>query len=110
MHHNEEDEDEENEATENATEEVMMLRQRDESQVIKYTPEAEKKTRPKLTPQNLIQRIKTVKLRGTIGSVAQNLFDLYTIEIPPSWLETVSMHTKFQENLFLRYVKVCPHE
>ncbi|CAF3189831.1 unnamed protein product [Rotaria sp. Silwood2] len=97
---NAEDEDEETEANENVTEEMVMLRQRDESQVIKYTPDSEKKTRPKITAQNLIKRIRAIGRFGTMGTVSQNMFDLFSIEITVHLLETVRFHTMFQKNFF----------
>ena len=101
-------EDEENtEVTENVSEEVVVLRQRDESQLIKYTPESEKKMRPKITSHNLIKRIKTGTRSLTIGTVAQNIFDLFSIEIPIALLETVSLSILYQKNFFRRCVTVC---
>ncbi|CAF3989486.1 unnamed protein product [Adineta steineri] len=103
-HHNDEEVDEEKEAAENVSEEMVMLRQRDESQIIKYIPESEKKSRPKITPQNLIQRIRATGRFGTIGSAAQNIFDLFEIEISSLLLETVRFHILFQKNHFYHCV------
>lgn len=103
---NAEDEDEETEASEAVTEEMVMLRQRDESKIVKYTPQSEKKMRSKITPQNLIKRIKTTGRFGMIGAVAQNLFDLFSIEISGHLLETVRFHTLFQKNFFRHRVTV----
>lgn len=106
---NAEDEDEEAEATENVTEEVVVLRQRDESQVAKYTPESERKIRSKITPQNLIKQIKHTSHRGTIRAISQNIFDLFSIEVPIKLLETVSLHTIYQKNCFYRFATVCSY-
>lgn len=105
--YNDENDDEENESTENVTEEVVILRQRDESHVFKYTPDSEKKTRPKITAQNLIQRIKAAGRHETIGAIAQNIFDIFSIEIPTMLLESVCLHTLFQKNNFHRLISVC---
>jgi hypothetical protein len=106
-HANDEDEDEGQEATENVSEEVVMLRQRDESQVTKYTPESEKRTRPKITAQALVQRIKAAGRFTTMGTAAQNMFDLFSIEISKSQLETIRFPTMFQKNRFYHSVMVC---
>ena len=101
-----EDEDEETEVSENVTEEMVMLRQRDESQVIRYTPENEKKTRPKVTGENLIKRIKATGRFGTIGAAFQNMIDLFSIEIPVKYLEAVRFRTIIQKNFFRHRVLV----
>lgn len=107
---NDENENEEEESTENVTEQVVVLRQRDESRVFKYTSDSEKKTRPKVTPHNLIQRIKNIGCQGTIGSIAQNMFDLFSIEIPIGLLDSVGIYTLFQKNRFRRNILVCQNQ
>jgi hypothetical protein len=108
---NNENENEENEATENVTEQVVVLRQHDEtSKVFKYTPDSEKKTRPKVTPEILIEQVKKIGRRGTIGSIAQNIFDLFSIEISIELLNSVVFYTLSQKNRFRRNVFVSRNQ
>ncbi|CAF1664350.1 unnamed protein product [Rotaria magnacalcarata] len=92
------DGEEEEETAENVTEEVVILRQKENTNKLsKYTPESEKKQRPVYTQDTYVTYVKSVGRRTTVNNCAQILFDLFNIEFTPTLLESISLHTLFHQ-------------
>uniref|UniRef100_A0AC34F083 Uncharacterized protein n=1 Tax=Panagrolaimus sp. ES5 TaxID=591445 RepID=A0AC34F083_9BILA len=93
------EEEEEAEEQETVAEQVVILKERDDNEkIVRYTPGAEKKLRPKFTAISLVERIKASGRHASHGTCAQNIFDLFAIEISFKQLETIKFHTLFQKN------------
>ncbi|PAV90985.1 hypothetical protein WR25_21480, partial [Diploscapter pachys] len=93
---------------EECTEQVVVLRQADGATINQYTSESLKKAKIPPTASQIVAAVKKDGRFGSITATAQNLFDLFTVEMDWQSLRSIRFQTLFQKNHFVHAVKENP--
>ncbi|CAJ0956669.1 unnamed protein product, partial [Mesorhabditis belari] len=87
-------------------EQMLTLRQPNETTVSEYIVKGSKQRKAPINSQSLVKTIKAAGKKVTVKASAENLFNLFDVEIEWKLLKTIRFPSVFQQDCFLRCAKL----